>query len=257
MIKIGIVLSGGGIRGVAHLGVLQALSDAGIRFHHISGTSAGSIVGALFAQGHPPEVIFHAFLKTKLSRFIRPLPGASGLLSLANTEKLFLDYLPHNSFEGLKTRLTIATTNFSKGELVYFSSGYLIQAIQASSAIPGVFKPVMIEGSMYVDGGVLDNFPVEPLRKTCDFIIGSSCNHLPEVTKITNFRKLIERASIMSINSDMKIKRGLVDVLIEPKGMGETSVFDVSKAEQIFWLGYNAALQTLKTNEKLQALLKA
>ena len=98
---------------------------------------------------------------------------------------------------------------------------------------------------MFVDGGVLDNFPVEPLRKNCDVIIGSSCNHLPVVEKIVNFRKLIERASIMSVNADMRVKAKYCDVMIEPKGMGATSIFDVSKAEELFWLGYNEALNVI------------
>ena len=89
--KTGIVLSGGGIRGIAHLGVLKALADAGLKIDRISGTSAGSIVGALFAEGHDAETILYAFLKTRLSKFIRPSPGSSGLLSLENTEKLLLE----------------------------------------------------------------------------------------------------------------------------------------------------------------------
>ncbi len=251
MKKIGIVLSGGGIRGIAHLGVLQALTEAGIVIEQISGTSAGSIVGALFAAGHSPSSILDVFLKTRLSKFIRPWPGASGLLSLANTEKLFLEYIPHNSFEKLNIRLSVTATNFSRGTLVNFSAGKVIPAIQASSAIPGVFKPVMINNEMFVDGGVLDNFPVEPLRKNCDIIIGSSCNHLPVVDKIVNFRKLIERASIMSINADMRVKAKYCDVMIEPKGMGATSIFDVSKAEELFWLGYNEALNVIRNSKVL------
>lgn len=254
--KIGIVLSGGGIRGIAHLGVLKAFADAGVKFCKISGTSAGSIVGALFAQGIDPEVILHAFLKTKLSRFIRPSIGAAGLLSLENTKNLFLEYIPHNSFEGLQTPLSITATNFSRGTLVYFSSGKLIPAIQASSAIPGVFKPVIIDSEMFVDGGVLDNFPVEPLRKDCNFIIGSSCNHLPVISSAPSFRRMIERASIMSVNGDMRTKRKYCDVIIEPEGMGATSIFDVAKAEEIYWLGHEAALKKMQTDAKLKELLE-
>lgn len=255
--KVGIVLSGGGIRGIAHLGVLKAFADARIEFCQISGTSAGSIVGALFAEGHDPEVILQAFIKTKLSRFLRAWPGSSGLLSLENTRNLFLEFIPHNSFEGLKTKLSITATNFSQGKLRNFKSGELIPAIQASSAIPGVFKPVMIDGEMYLDGGILDNFPVEPLKKNCDFIIGSSCNHLPVVKEISNFRKLIERASIMSINADFKQKKSFCDVLIEPQGMGATSLFDIEKTEEIYWLGHEAALKALQSDERLIELVKS
>lgn len=252
--KIGIVLSGGGIRAIAHLGVLQALSDAGIKFDMISGTSAGSIVGALFAQGIEPYEILQIFLKTRLSKFLRPVFGTTGLLSMDHAHSLFMQYLPHDSFSGLQIPLTITATDFSAGKLVYFSSGKLIQSILASSSIPGIFKPIIIDGKMFVDGGVLNNFPIEPLRPYCDFIIGSSCNHLPEVERIVNFRKLIERAAIMSINADMEMKCQYCDVLIEPEGMGATSVFEVKKAEEIYWLSYEAALRKLQTDSKLQQL---
>ncbi len=254
--KIGIVLSGGGIRGIAHLGVLQALSSAGIKFDMISGTSAGSIAGALFAQGLEPYEILQIFLKTRLSRFLRPAFGTTGLLSMDNTRSLFMEHLPHDSFSGLQIPLTITATNFSEGKLEYFSSGKLIEAILASSSIPGVFKPITIKGKMYVDGGVLNNFPIEPLKDCCDFIIGSSCNHLPVVNKIVNFRRLIERAAIMSINADMEMKCQYLDVLIEPEGMGATSVFDVRKAEEIYWLSYEAALKKILSDSKLQQLIK-
>ncbi|HEY1010488.1 MAG TPA: patatin-like phospholipase family protein [Daejeonella sp.] len=253
--KVGLVLSGGGIRGIAHLGVLQALTEAGIKFCKVSGTSAGSIVGSLYCQGMEPYDILQTFIKTKLYRFLRPAFKTPGLLSLDLTRSLFLKYLPHDSFEGLKTPMVIAVTNFSEGKLVYLSSGKLIEAILASSSIPGVFKPIIINNKMYLDGGVLNNFPIEPVRQDCDFIIGSSCNHLPVVDKIVNTRKLIERAAIMSINADMEQKSQLVDVLIEPEGMGATSVFDVKKTEEIYWLSYNAALNQLKSNAKLQSLL--
>lgn len=254
--KIGLVLSGGGIRGIAHLGVLQALTEAGIKFDRISGTSAGSIAGAMFAQGIEPAEILKIFLKTRLLKLLRPAFGTTGLISMDNTRSIFLEYLPHDSFEGLQIPLSITATNFSEGKLEYFSSGPLIRAIMASSSIPFFFKPVMIEGKMYVDGGLLNNFPIEPLRKDCDFIIGSSCNHLPVVDKIVHYRKLIERAAIMSINADMEMKSQYCDVLIDPVGMGATSVFDVKKTEEIYWLSYEAALRKLQTDEKLKLIIR-
>lgn len=253
--NIGVVLSGGGIRGVAHLGALKALSDAGVKFCRITGTSAGALVGALFAEGHDPYEIFQVFLKTKLLRFMRPALRAGGLLSLEHTTTLFKEYIPHNSFEGLKIPLTVTTTNFSTGKLAYFSSGPLIPALQATSAMPGVFKPVIINDEMYVDGGVLNNFPVEPLLEDCDFIIGSSCNHVPYVSRITNIRRMIQRATLLAITADMRDKRGFCDVLIEPESMGATHIFDIGKAEELYWLAHEETLQILKTNDKLKIAL--
>lgn len=255
--RVGIVLSGGGIRGIAHLGVLKAFINAGITFSHISGTSAGSIAGAFYAAGIDPEEGLNIFIKTRLLRFIRPAVGSLGLINIEHTSDLLKDYFPENSIEKLKIPLTIAATNFSEGKLVYFNKGPLIRAIQASSCIPGIFKPIMIDGQMYVDGGILNNFPVEPLLDNCDFIIGSSCNHLKAVDKITNITSLITRASIMSIDKDMEQKATLCNVLIEPKGMGEISTFDMKKAETIYWLAYEETLKEIKNNETLRNLIKS
>lgn len=254
MAKVGIVLSGGGIRGIAHLGVLKAFINAGITFSHISGTSAGSIAGAFYAAGIDPEEGLHIFIKTKLLRFIRPAVGALGLINIENTSNLLKDYFPDDKIENLKIPLTIATTNFSEGKLVYFTKGPLIRAIQASSCIPGIFRPIMIDEQMYVDGGILNNFPVEPLLDNCDFIIGSSCNHLKPVQKITNFTSLMGRAGIMSINKDMEQKAKFCNILIEPKGMGEISTFDMKKAETIYWLAYEETLKTIRSSSLLSNL---
>lgn len=256
MTKIGIVLSGGGIRGIAHLGVLKAFINAGIKFSHISGTSAGSIAGAFYAAGIDPEEGLNIFIKTKLLRFVRPAVGSLGLINIEYTSNLLKEYFPDDKIENLKIPLTIAATNFSEGKLVYFTKGPLIRAIQASSCIPGIFKPITIDGQLYVDGGVLNNFPVEPLLNNCDFIIGSSCNHLNPVHDISRITSLMARAGVMSINKDMEQKAPFCNVLIEPKGMGEISTFDMKKAETIYWLAYEETLKTIKKNEQLKELLK-
>ncbi|NQX43529.1 NTE family protein [Pedobacter steynii] len=255
MTKVGIVLSGGGIRGIAHLGVLKAFKNAGITFSHISGTSAGSIAGAFYASGIDPEKGLDIFIKAKLLRFIRPALGSLGLINIEHVEELLKEHLPEDRIENLKIPLTIAATNFSEGRLVYFTEGPLIRAVLASSCIPGIFKPIMINNQMYVDGGILNNFPIEPLLNNCDYIIGSSCNHLQEVDKITNISSLMKRAGVMSINKDMEQKVSFCNALVEPKGMGDISTFDMKKAETIYWLAYEQTLKTIKSNESLQELI--
>jgi NTE family protein len=256
MKKVGIVLSGGGIRGIAHLGVLKALINAGIKFSHISGTSAGAIVGAFYAAGIDPEEGLNIFMKTKLLRFIRPAVGSLGLIGIEHTSNLLNAFFPDDKIEDLKIPLTIAATNFSEGNLVYFTKGPVIRAIQASCCLPGIFRPIMIDGQMYVDGGILNNFPVEPLLNNCDFIIGSSCNHLNPVSSITNITSLMARAGLMTVNKDMEQKAAFCNLLIEPKGMGQISTFDMKKAETIYWLAYEETLKTIRNNEPFQALLK-
>ena len=101
--KIGVVLSGGGIRGIAHLGVLKALKEKGVEISMITGTSAGAIVGSLFANGVDPYEALKLFQKTKLLKFLRPAFRLPALLNLETAYPLFKTYLPHDSFEHLKS----------------------------------------------------------------------------------------------------------------------------------------------------------
>lgn len=252
--KVGIVLSGGGIRGVSHLGVLQALTEHGITISHISGTSAGAIAGAFFAEGYSPQDTLKLITETKLLRYLRPALGNLGLLSIEHAGQLFKQYIPHNSFAGLKIPLTICAVDIGEGKLSYFNNGELTTAILASSSLPGIFRPTELDGHYYVDGGVLNNFPVEPIISTCDVIIGSSCNHLPPVTKIDSMKQLIERASILAVSANMVHKKQFCDAFIEPKGMANFNVFDTRKAEEIYWLAYDTTLRELSSNEVLQQL---
>lgn len=254
--RIGIVLSGGGIRGIAHLGVLKAFSNVGVQFCQISGTSAGAIAGAFFAAGIDPEEGLKIFNKTKLWHFIRPAFGSLGLINIEMTATILREYFPVDAIEKLSVPLTIAAVNFSQGKLVYFKEGPLIRAIQASACIPGIFKPIVIDEEMYVDGGILNNFPVEPLVGECDFIIGSSCNHLNPVKSVSGITKLIGRAATMSINHDFERKATLCDVLIDPIGLGEISTFDMKQSETIYWLAYEETLKAIQENAKLKALIK-
>ncbi len=247
--KIGIVLSGGGIRGIAHLGILRAIVNSGITISHVSGTSAGAIAGSFFAAGYHPDEIFNIFQKTKLLKYIRPAFGSLGLINIEPTKDILKPYFPEDTIESLKIPLTICSTNFSEGKIAYFKEGPLIRSILASSCIPGIFKPIQINHQMYVDGGVLNNFPIEPLQGICDLIIGSSCNHLLPNDNIKGLTNLIQRAAIMSINHDMETKRKSCNLMIEPKGMGEISTFDMKKAESIYWIAHEEALKTLQNEE--------
>lgn len=254
--KIGIVLSGGGIRGISHMGVLKALKNFDIIPDFISGTSAGSIVGATLAAGIDPEEAFNIYMETKLWRSFRPAFGSLGLINIETTSLLFKKYLVKENIEDLDIPLIITAVNFSEGKAVQFTKGPLIKAIHASCCIPGIFKPVMINDQMYVDGGIINNFPIEPLMDKCDFIIGSSCNHLNKVDKITGIRNLLSRASVMSINHDMERKAKYCDLLIEPKGLGAISTFDMKRAEDIYWIAYEETLRTIKDNPELYARIK-
>lgn len=252
--KIGIALSGGGVRGISHLGVLKALNQHGIFPNRISGSSAGAIAGALYAGGHSPDEILDIIIKTNYFKFIRPAISWTGLLKMDTVEALFLKYLPENSFESLQIPLTIAATDIKRAKVVYFSEGEMIKPLMASSCIPGMFDPIAIGNQYFIDGGVLNNLPVEPLDGICDVIIGVNCNHLPVEHNIKNIKNLIERTVIMSMNYNVYSRKDKCDYFIEPQGLARYGVFDIKKAKDIFDFGYEAALSFIDNNQGIMDL---
>lgn len=252
---IGLALSGGGIRGISHLGVLKALDEMGIRPTQITGSSAGTIAGAMYCQGYSPEEILKIILETNYFRFIRPAISWKGFFKMESLAALFKVYLPHNDFSKLKTPLTVAATDIRKGKVVYFDEGELIKPILASSCIPGMFEPIQIGDRFFVDGGVLNNLPVEPLEGNCDVVIGVNCNHLPEESDIKNIKKLIERSVIMSMNANLYSKKSKCDFFIEAPGLGKYGVFDVKKAPELFQAGYSETMRVFENSPSMQKLI--
>ncbi len=252
--NIGIVLSGGGVRGVAHLGVLQALNEAGIYPTHLSGSSAGAIVGAMYAYGYQPEEILEIIIQTNYFKFFRPAISFKAILKMDLLEALYAKYLPIDSFASLKRPFTLAATDIHKGKTVYFSKGPLIRALMASSCIPGMFEPILIDNNYYIDGGVLNNLPVEPLEGICETIIGVNCNHLPEQQNITNIKGLIERTVIMSMNYNVYTRKDKCTYFIEPKGLAQYGVLEIKKAREIFKEGYEAGILAIEAYPKLKSI---
>lgn len=236
--KVGLVLSGGGARGVCHLGVIKALEEFGVKIDFISGTSAGSVVGCLYSYGYPPDEILRIIQSTRFFKSLKIAWTWTGLLSFDGLRDVLLKYIPENTFDCLKIPVTLAVTEIKKGRIEYLSQGELMTPIQASCSVPAVFKPVQYLGGVYVDGGILDNLPVKAIHDKCDFIVGSHCNFITSEFDIKNFRSVIERSLLMAINANTMVSKTLCDVLIEPPEVGKFSGFDLSKAPEIFDIGY-------------------
>jgi NTE family protein len=232
------VLSGGGARGISHLGVIQALEELGLQFSVISGTSAGSIVGSLYSYGYKPKQILEIIQKVSVFKSVRPSWTWTGLLSLEGLREVLSSNLPENSFSALKIPLTVAATDLRRGSIRYFTDGPLVHSVMASCCVPAIFTPVTIEGVVYVDGGVLDNLPVKPIRDKCDYVIGVNCNPIGTDFDPKNIKSVIERSLLMAINTNTQISRSLCDVFIEPPGLSKISGFEIGKAQDIFDIGY-------------------
>jgi NTE family protein len=249
--KTGLVLSGGGARGLAHLGVLHALDELGIYIDEIAGTSAGSVAGAYYLSGHKPEETMKYIASFKIYSWAKLLWHKPGLMSIHKLGSLYAKKLPQ-SFEDLDRPLTIAATDLLKGELHYFKSGPLIPAICASSCIPVIFEPVIINGNHYVDGGVLNNFPIEPLLSTCDRIIGVHTNPMDNsITKI-GIRDVLDRSMHLAINQKLNHKKEMCGVFLEPETCMNVGMFDLGKAEHLFKGGYDCAMQQKEELLKLK-----
>jgi NTE family protein len=253
IMNIGLVLSGGGARGAAHIGVIKALEEHNIFPTHISGTSAGAIVGALYAAGVNWSEILNFFKTIPLfhtSRYARNKPG---FLNSANFYDDLKTYFPEDSFSALKKPMFIAAANIIDGSSKIFSKGQLIKPIIASASFPGVFTPTEINGKYYVDGGTLNNFPVEPLKSSCDKIIGVYVNPLKEVSinDLKHSYSVIERAYKIKVAAESMNKFPDCDLIISPQELVNYGTFGMNNMDAIFKLGYTATKLALEGNKLL------
>ncbi len=249
--KIGLVLSGGGARGVSHLGAVKALYEHGIYPDIISGTSAGAIAGGLLAYGYTPDEILEMVVSTNFVRYMRPTFAGSGLFQLDRLEAFYRKYIPENTFEALKTSLIVSATDIYEGSTVYFSEGELARPVLASSCLPGLFAPMHYRGHYLVDGGVLSNMPVEPLEGIADYIIGVHCNPFKLQRPPNSTREVLARSLILAVHAKTKERFEKCNLLIESPQLGDYSVYDLRKARELFAVGYRHARQVLQETAAL------
>ena len=250
--NIGLVLSGGGARGIAHAGTIKALEEHGIRPNYVSGSSVGAMVGALYAAQFSPEEIITFFkenttiFKWRHFTFYKP-----GILDADTYGEIFEPWLEGHTFESLSKKLHICVTDILKGEEHFFSSGELLRPILASAAVPGVFTPVEIKDSWYIDGGTMNNFPVEPLLTSCDFIIGSyvSLKKSFKKSELTNTLRVINRATDLNQVAPSKSKFPLCDMVFAPPTLHRYGIFDTHKIEEMFEVGYQFTKEQLREIE--------
>jgi NTE family protein len=243
--NIGLVLSGGGARGFAHLGLIQALNEAGIFPDIISGTSAGALAGVLYADGYTPKEILHLMNTGSRLDFMRPALPREGLLQIGGIIKILKSCLSAKTFEELKIPLYVTATDLNNGRAEYFSSGNLIDPVIASASIPVLFQPVMINDIYYVDGGVLDNLPVKPLENKCRYLIGSFVNPVGYMEKCSGLINIAERTFMLSMSKEIHEKAKKFDLFVAPPELRNFKILDPEKAEDLFELGYRATKEKL------------
>lgn len=244
--NIGLVLSGGGSKGIAHAGVLQFLEEQNIAPTHLSGSSAGAIVAALYANGMSPKEILSFFKSIYFFHWKHFTFSKAGFIDPESFKNYFFGIFQDTLLADLKIPIHITATNMVKGKLTVFDAKTkTIDAILASSAFPGVISPYEINGEWYSDGGILNHFPTEPLRDLCDSLIGVYVSPMQKITAkdLTSIKSVTSRAyDLLTANSSIA-KFSQCEWLIEPEELSNYSTFETSKSKMdaIFKIGYEAA----------------
>lgn len=268
--KIGLVLSGGGAKGFAHIGVLKEIEKAGIKIDYIGGTSMGAVIGGLYACGYNAKQIDSIFTDTNFDELVQDfvprknktfyeksndemyaltLPFKNLKLSIPRSlSKGLYNYnlmskLTHNvrhitDFNKLKIPFVCVATNLETGEEKVFKNGSLPLVLAASSAFPSLFSPVEIDGKLYIDGGVSNNYPVEEVRKMgADIIIGVDVqDDLKDRNQLTSVLGILTQISNFQMIENMKLKKEKTDIYLKPD-VKDFSVISFDQGEKIVKAG--------------------
>jgi len=254
MKKIGMALSGGGARGIAHLGALQALEENWKFPSSLSGTSAGAIAAAFYAAGNRPWDIMKIFKESNYFGLSHLLIGQEGVFDLEGLRELLETHIPFRRFEELPVPIFVAATDLTANRSFIFRSGPLIEPILASSCVPFIFQPVVLEGKEWVDGGILNNFPIEPLLQHCNIVIGSHVNRLNTGVPLVHGKmSVLDRCFHMAVAAPVYEKSSACTVFLDPPGLCSFGMFDVKKAESIFDIGYRHCMLHSKELQSLAA----
>ena len=243
--KLGLALSGGGAKGFAHIGVFKLLEECSIMPDVIVGTSAGALMGALFADGYSADELKTLFTGREFSEFAQLQIPKSGLFDSTRFSGFLRSHLRAKTFEELKIPMKVVATDLDHGESHVFSSGPIVEAVTASCSIPIIFSPVVIGGVHYVDGGLFQNFPVSVIRDMCERVIGVNVSPLtPQKYKQTIFH-IAERSYHYMFQANTIEDREMCDVLIETKEILRYKTFDLENVDQIARIGYDTAVKAL------------
>ncbi|WP_124642194.1 MULTISPECIES: patatin-like phospholipase family protein [Amniculibacterium] len=246
---IGLVLSGGGTKGVAHAGVLKFLNEKDIAVDRIACCSAGSIVAALYSVGKSPEEILHFFQSIYLFSWKHLTISKSGFLSSTTFREHLEPILGDLKIGDLEVDLKIVATEMVSGSQVVFDKEFnLIDAVSASCSIPGISVPFIKDDKVYCDGGVLNNFPADIIRFDCDKIIGVFLSPPQSVQPkdLDSIKSVISRSYDLISYRTEQYKFAYCDWFITSQDLAQFGTFEkkASRLQEIYDLGYQSAQET-------------
>jgi len=243
--KVALVLSGGAVRGVAHIGVIKALEDLGFEISAISGVSAGALVGAFYCAGYTPEDMLKIVKSKHWLRYIKPRLPKLGFFSLTDAKRFLKDYLEVERIEELKREFHICALDILSGNTLYFSEGELYEPLLGSCALPGIFEPVKFKNFLLLDGGITNNLPVEPVQNKGLFIVGVDVNPTSTTGKPRSLFAVLIRSFLLAVRSNADRRKELCDVVIVPD-LNDHSPYNLWKLDELYHLGYKKTLEVMK-----------
>ncbi|MCM1533148.1 MAG: patatin-like phospholipase family protein [Corallococcus sp.] len=248
--KLGLALSGGGTRGFAHIGVLRAFEENRIGFDCVAGTSAGSLMGAMYCAGVSLDDIIEEGKNVRRKDVLnsRIVIGSES----ANIAKIADKLLCDKTFDDLSTPFAAVAVDITEGREVVLNSGNVSQAVSASCAVPALFKPVEIDGMLLVDGGLLNNMPADVCRRMgAEIVIGVDLNH--NRGKGTQSRKLVDTlVATWNITTKSTMYKGYhnSDIVIEPE-LSQYKNTSLSYIDEMVEEGYRAAMAKMDEIKEL------
>ncbi|GAB6066574.1 patatin-like phospholipase family protein [Aquifex pyrophilus] len=242
--EINLVLSGGAAKGIAHIGVLKAINELGIRVRALSGVSAGAIVSVFYASGYSPEGMFSLLKRVNWLKLFKFKPPLKGLIGWEKAIRFLEEVLPYRRIEKLEIPTYICATDLYSGRALYLSEGSLIPALLGSCAIPGIFEPVEYKNYLLVDGGIVNNLPVEPFQESGIPTVCVDVLPIEPEKDIKNILHILLRSFFLAVRSNSEKRKEFCDLVIVPE-LEEFTPLDVRKADQIMERGYIKALEVL------------
>lgn len=244
---VALVLGSGGARGYAHIGVIEALEQQGIRPDFIVGTSAGSIVGSIYASGKSSAQLRQIALDLKVNDVREFKVGMKGLFDGKKVENYINKLVDGQSLETLQIPMYVVATQLKNGEKVIFNHGDTGLAVRASVSIPSMFVPTLIDGKEYVDGGLVSPVPVNIARDLgADIVIAVDILAQPKYTETNNMWGLFnQNINIMQSSLAAEELRN-ADIVIQPDLREKLHIFDTRDRENTIRAGENAALLKMK-----------
>ena len=245
--KIGLALGGGAARGLAHIGVLKVLEEEGIKAHFVAGTSAGSLIGSLYCAGVRWEQIKKVAQEIDWRNLVSPTWPALGLVKSTRLEKTVDRIVGKKTFEQLSIPFRAVAVDIESGDVVVMDSGSVAKAVRASCSIPGIFEPTEFHGRLLVDGGLVNNLPVDVVKAMgAEVVIGVDLNTDRLVHKRPeNIVEVFYRSLNILISINSSRTRDFADVMVTPRLEG-FSYHDLGRLDQLIDEGQRAMREQLE-----------